>query len=459
MTPQTQAIASEPLAVPVARRERPERPPTAPGIPERPALASGVRLVGQMSGTGFVEDPWLIERDGRFVQVSELIFRVAEHADGTRTLEQIAEDVTRATDWIVTADLIRHLIRSKLAPLGLVAGEGTAPGPRTSPWVSPLAVSLRLRMIGPRAIDPVTGLLRWLFAPPIVVAVLAALAFAEGLLFLVHDIGAGIRAALFTPGFLPLAMLALLAGNVFHEFGHAAALRYGGGKVRGMGVGIYLFFPMLYTDVTDSYRLGRRARLRTDLGGVYFHLIFALAVMGLFWVTGQEALLFIVLLVNAQVIGQFLPFARFDGYWILADMTGVPDFFSQMGPFVRSALPSARRRGSRLPVLKPWVRVVFAVYTFVTVPLLAFFLVLMVKGLPAFVVTAWDALLYQRTVFAEALSDGASMVLVGTALQALFLIVQLVGVAFILYGVAQIPFRLIRSWQGPRRLPRLAPVL
>ena len=34
-----------------------------------------------------------------------------------------------------------------------------------------------------------------------------------------------------------------------------------------MGAGLYLVWPAFYTDVTDSYRLGRAGRLRTDLGG------------------------------------------------------------------------------------------------------------------------------------------------------------------------------------------------
>ena len=42
-----------------------------------------------------------------------------------------------------------------------------------------------------------------------------------------------------------------------------------------MGAGLYLVWPAFYTDVTDSYRLGRGGRLRTDLGGLYFNAIVA----------------------------------------------------------------------------------------------------------------------------------------------------------------------------------------
>src|SRR5215211_3527261 len=72
-----------------AQRRRPRQtgPLTAAAGPVRPVLASTVRLVGQMQGSGFVEQPWLIERDSRFIQVSELLYRVAALADGRRTLE------------------------------------------------------------------------------------------------------------------------------------------------------------------------------------------------------------------------------------------------------------------------------------------------------------------------------------------------------------------------------------
>jgi putative peptide zinc metalloprotease protein len=92
----------------------------------------------------------------------------------------------------------------------------------------------------------------------------------------------------------------VLLSGVFHEFGHAAALRYGGGKVRGMGWGLYLIYPAFYTDVTDSYRLGRWAKIRTDIGGVYFHLIFAVGLIALGLASGKELLFFAALLINLR---------------------------------------------------------------------------------------------------------------------------------------------------------------
>ena len=65
-----------------------------------------------------------------------------------------------------------------------------------------------------------------------------------------------------------------------------SAARYGGARPGTIGVGLYLAFPMFYTDVTDSYRLDRRGRLRTDLGGVHFNAIAVVAAGVAYFATG-----------------------------------------------------------------------------------------------------------------------------------------------------------------------------
>src|SRR5215216_4819992 len=91
----------------------------AVNVPECPALAPSVQLVGEMQDSGFQDRQWLIQRNGQFIQLTELLYRIAEHANGERTLEDIAAGVTEATDWIVTVDNVRLLLQTKLIPMGL----------------------------------------------------------------------------------------------------------------------------------------------------------------------------------------------------------------------------------------------------------------------------------------------------------------------------------------------------
>ena len=238
-----------------ASRARHEQPTPAAEVPERPALAPDVQLVGKMQETGFKDQQWLIRRGDQFMQVTELLYRVVEQMDGERTLEEIAERVTESTQWLVSADNVRQLIQLKLIPAGLIAPaggvtSGEAPSRNRTP--SPLALNLRMKIIGPRVIDPITRVLQFLYAPPVLIPVLIAIVIAHGWLYFVHGVVGSVLEVLYTPGLLLVVLAIVLVSGIFHEFGHASALRYGGGEVRGLGVGIYIAYPAFYTDVTDS---------------------------------------------------------------------------------------------------------------------------------------------------------------------------------------------------------------
>src|SRR5687768_1092649 len=80
------------------RRSSPDLASAAPpqitiSIPDRPRRAPNVELRGEMTDSAFKEPPYLIEVEGlgQYVQVPWLLYRIAEHADGTHTLEEIAQ--------------------------------------------------------------------------------------------------------------------------------------------------------------------------------------------------------------------------------------------------------------------------------------------------------------------------------------------------------------------------------
>jgi putative peptide zinc metalloprotease protein len=187
----------------------------------------------------------------------------------------------------------------------------------------------------------------------------------------VHGLGGGIQQVLRDPVDL-LAVLGLsLLAAVFHECGHATGCRYGGARPGVIGVGIYLVWPSFFTNVTDSYRLSRAGRLRTDLGGLYFNLIFMLALAGIYAATSSEVLLLVIAITHVEMMDQLLPFVRFDGYFILSDLIGVPDLFARVVPIVKSVLP-AGRRDPRVAGLRRGARIAVTGWVLGVIPLLVF---------------------------------------------------------------------------------------
>jgi putative peptide zinc metalloprotease protein len=414
-------------------------------VPERPGLAPDVVLKGQMTESAFEDPPWLIDRDGVFIVVPKLLFEVAAQVDGRHDHQQIAEAVTAATQRGVTTEHVEILL-SKLMLMGVVAGPDGKPAVPPASLAqarSIMGLDFKLRMLSPRVIEPIAGAFRFLYWPPILLLALAVAFGAEVWLYAIHGIGESFRQAVYTAGLMLIIVAVVVVATLFHEFGHAAALRYAGGKVRAMGVGLYIVYPAFYTDVTDNYRLPRKDRLRTDLGGFYFNLLFVILLMGLYALTGAEFLLAIVVILNIEILHQMLPFVRFDGYWALADLTGIPDFFSQMGSFLRSVLPSwiPIPDGPKLPPLKTWGKLFYAGYLAVAIPFLLFMLYLTLRTLPRFIATVADA---STKLIAELQTAAGSAELVtGGAI-----VVQLIFLALPVMGLTLLFARLARRGAG-----------
>ena len=261
------------------------------------------------------------------------------------------------------------LIEEQLRPLGVVApaaGEDVELG-KVDPL---LALKFRAAVVPDRAVRALTTIFRPLFLPPVILAAVLAMLGLDGWLFFVHGVSQSLRHTLYQP----LLMLMLIGGVVlataWHEIGHATATRYGGAEPGVMGVGIYIVWPAFYTDITDAYRLGKWGRLRTDVGGMYFNAIFALLIAAAAYAADLfEPLLLLVVLQNFAILQQSLPFLRLDGYYILSDLTGVPDIFLRIRSVLSSLIPG-RAPDERVTALKGWVRIVVSGYVVLVVALL-----------------------------------------------------------------------------------------
>ena len=254
-----------------------------------PERADGVELMGQMVGSGYRVPPALARRgDGQTFQLTPLLYLVLESVDGVRDYDQVAEHVGAAYGRTVTADNIRTLVDQQLRPMGLLAkDDGSQPEVKKSNPL--LALRFKYAVSDPEQTRRLTSPFARLFHPVIVTAVLAAFLFVSWWVFFRKGLASATYEAFDKPGLLLLVVLVTVLSAGFHEFGHAAGARRGGATPGVMGAGVYLVWPAFYTDVTDSYRLGRGGRVRTDLGGLYFNALVVLVSFGVWWLTGWHA--------------------------------------------------------------------------------------------------------------------------------------------------------------------------
>jgi putative peptide zinc metalloprotease protein len=429
---------------PGTSRDTPAVSPQDVGDP--PQLAPGVVLSGQLEESAFEEPPALVQKDGRFIQLTDLLFQIVQKIDGKTTIDQIAGAVKKGDGTALDADEVRALIAEKLIPVGIVqTADGKVAQSKTAR--SPLALNMKMAVVGPETLKAVTFFFQAFFLPFIALPLLVIAFAVVAWVFLIHGVAASVHDAFYTPGLLLLTFALVVVAAAFHELGHAAGLRRGGKLPRAMGAGLYLVYPAFYTDVSENYQLKRWPRLRTDLGGFYFNLIFAVVMVVLFAVSGWEYLLFIVALVCFEIIHQLMPFVRLDGYWVLADLLGLPDFFSQIGAFVRSLVPFRIGQGGRkLPRLRWWAKVGFALYILIAVPLLTFMLFFAVKGFPRVVATAYDATTKLLAQMGEAFGKGDLILVAAIVLQLVFIALPTIGLALIIFNLAKTAVLLVWLW-------------
>ncbi|MGP4027021.1 hypothetical protein [Actinomadura sp. 3N407] len=437
----------------------PATPATQGGEPPAaltlPALAEGAELVGEFKNSGYREPPQLVLLPNRqLARLPPLLFLVAkalhEHRhladeDVGRALDRVAEAVSEEAGARLTAEQIVYLVDRKLAPLGVTTySDGSPPSVvKADPF---LALRFKVAVFPESFTWFVAGLFAWLLRPVVMAAMIIAFAAGEAWLLTTRSMVDAISLTIFNPVSILLVLGLGIASCAFHEVGHAAACRYGGVRPGVMGCGIYLVWPAFYTDITESYRLGRGGRLRTDLAGVYFNAIFIVGLTLLYLQTGFGPLLVTVLYVNLQMIQQLLPTLRFDGYYIMSDLIGIPDLFKYIGPILRRAL-LRRPADARLRDLKRWPQVFVTLWVLTVIPLLVFQIGLIISQVPDLVAKDWWMI---RQLGHDAANGAGPLVLITSGLQIILLVLPLAGVALILYGVGRALLRwAIRYVNGP----------
>jgi putative peptide zinc metalloprotease protein len=129
---------------------------------------------------------------------------------------------------------------------------------------------------------------------------------------------------------LPL-YAAFAVTKLVHEFGHAYATRRFGGEVHAMGITLLVFTPVPYVDATAAWAFReRRKRVLVGLAGMIPELFLA-GLAAIVW-AGSGAGMVSGLAYNVMFVASVStlifnanPLLRFDGYYILADLTDTPN--------------------------------------------------------------------------------------------------------------------------------------
>lgn len=178
-------------------------------------------------------------------------------------------------------------------------------------------------LISPEFLNRLSAFFKILMNKWAAIPILAAIFFLETLFFLddltvfnVYQIDLMVLGGLF---------LLLIISSFFHELGHASACKYMGVNHGGIGFGLYINFPVFYTDVSNIWHKSRMEKIIVDIAGIYYQFIFLIPILFIYLLTGSNILKYFILVVNLNVLITLNPFFKFDGYWIVSDWLRIPN--------------------------------------------------------------------------------------------------------------------------------------
>ncbi|MBO5958731.1 MAG: hypothetical protein J6Q65_01280, partial [Lentisphaeria bacterium] len=133
--------------------------------------------------------------------------------------------------------------------------------------------------------------------------------------------------------------MAILVMKVVHEAAHSLSAIHFRCRVRGIGLGFMVFYPRLFTDTTDSWRLPRGQRLLIDAAGIIIELLVG-GIAALIWVYSPpgawKSTMFYIFAVStiSTIFVNGNPCIRYDGYYILCDVMNIENLMTRSAEYV-----------------------------------------------------------------------------------------------------------------------------
>lgn len=253
----------------------------------------------------------LFLQNGKCIKINHTTKIIIEQFDGKKTLKEVVDQLKDFNIFLTEEEII-SIIDNKLLPTGVFGGDiqNGQEKDNTKLW-------FHRRLIDGEKFEHLLEKIKFLFIRPFVL--FHILLFVVGEIYMLFFGGyVGIFNKWVSQDWI-LFIIILLFSFAFHELGHATAASFYQCKVGGVGIGLYLFRPVLFTDLSYTWKLSNKKRMVVDFGGIYFQIILMNIFLIIFYF-GKSTVWAALLLFSILIcLFNLNPFLRLDGYWILSD--------------------------------------------------------------------------------------------------------------------------------------------
>ncbi len=339
----------------------------------------------QRLDTSYTASKYLLVHNGRYFEANQSVVTFLKALQDSGDMIEARENIRRHFPSLTDSD-ITAIIRKRILPVFDTSRE-------TSQHL------FRKELLGCESIAPITEKLRVLFSRRILTAILAATSVAEIAFYFALPSPETAESVMTVWGIIGMVLFVGVS-SFFHELGHASACRWTGVRHGGIGISLYINIPVLYTDVTPAWSLSRKDRFFVNMGGAYFQCFIFLALFCVYALTNSAFAYYLITILNLSFVVTLNPLFKFDGYWILSDMLGIPNLRARSKKILLSVFPGKRHKSgieSNTDEMRPGIRAAFIVYTLVVNAFLCYYICVLLPRFAYMVVSRFPEIV--ETVF------------------------------------------------------------
>ncbi len=311
------------------------------------ALRFTSRKIGGRLGY-IVED----ELTGKFFQIGLSQYTFLSLLSGRRTVNDALErtatllrkhafdqqEVASLCKWAIESGLLETEIGTTGESRERVAADAAMQ--KATSWLNP--ITLKIPLASPDGvITEANRFLGWLVSPLGALLWLMVVCYGFGLLLIHSDrFLAGVSMSFSANDFVWFGLAWVLL-KLVHEMAHGLVCKAYGGRVSSCGMLLLLMIPLPYVDVTSSWGFENKwHRILTSSAGMVCE-IFVAAIASVVWVNVDPGPIqyhagnLIIAATLHTLIFNANPLMRFDGYFILSDLVGIPNLSGHGKAYVK----------------------------------------------------------------------------------------------------------------------------
>lgn len=272
------------------------------------------------------ENTYIIVNENRQWTISQLIYDIILLLDGNHTIDEILAKLQQQYGNRLSETNLQYIINEMFIKNGLICGYEIDPSKANSNKNKNLWA--KKSIIHSKVINRIR-IFTALFHPKyfkglFMMFFLLQIGIVIYLLLNINLFSLNIYSTMGFHDYVGMVIL-IFSATFLHELGHASATMANGLISGDIGIGIYFIMPVLYTDVSQIWKLDKKDRVKVDIGGLYFNMIFNVLLFIIFLVFRDIRFLFILFLFTGQILMTLNPFLKMDGYWCFADIIGIPN--------------------------------------------------------------------------------------------------------------------------------------